>query len=87
MKTTQEIKGRMAKAFAELCQGLNIKPIDSSLGARSSASFDARHDAEVLWVALRDQGAPGVMLDGSDAEGDEWQVSWGEMPRESEKSG
>lgn len=79
MNTTQEIKGRMEKLFVELCAGLGIVPIDASLGARSSACFEHRGEALILEQALRAQGAPGVGLDGSDADGDEWQVSWGNL--------
>ena len=85
MKTANEIKGRMAVVFAELCAGLNIKPIDSSLGIRTSASFATARDAEILRAALVEAKAAKVSVhhwsaaECPDFEQDEWQVSWGDL--------
>lgn len=85
MRTTQEIKGCMNKLFAELCAGLNIKPIDSSLGIRTSASFATAAEAEILRAALVGAKAAKVSVhhwsasECPDFEQDEWQVSWGDL--------
>ena len=85
MKTTQEIKWCMSKLFAELCQGLSIKPIDSSLGIRTSASFATAAEAEILRAALVEAKAAKVSVhhwsaaECPDFDQDEWQVSWGDL--------
>ena len=85
MKTANEIKGRMTVVFAELCAGLNIKPIDSSLGIRTSASFATAAEAEILRAALVEAKAAEVSVhhwsasECPDFEQDEWQVSWGDL--------
>ena len=85
MRTTQEVKRYLNKRFAELCAGLNIKPIDSSLGTRTSASFATAAEAEILRAALVEAKAERVSVhhwiaaECPDFDQDEWQVSWGDL--------
>jgi len=85
MKTANEIKGRMDKLFAELCEDLGVKPIYPSIGIRSSASFATAAEADILRAALVEARATRVLVhhwsaaECPDFEQDEWQVSWGDL--------